>query len=76
MAGTVAGGKLAAQKNKEKYGEDFYKNIGAKGGKMSTPRGGFGAVCVREDCPVSEEHLYGMCFGAKGGKISKRPPRV
>ena len=39
MAGTKAGGKLAAQKNKEKD-PDFYKKIGAIGGKLGHT-GGF-----------------------------------
>lgn len=33
MAGTVPGGKLAAKKNKQKYGNDYYAVIGAIGGK-------------------------------------------
>ena len=31
MAGNKIGGAKAAQTNKEKYGEDFYVNIGKKG---------------------------------------------
>jgi Stress-induced bacterial acidophilic repeat motif. len=38
MPGTINGGKSAAETNKERYGEDFYKNIGRKGGLKS--RGG------------------------------------
>jgi uncharacterized protein len=60
MAGTVKGGKLAAEKNKEKYGADFYAKIGAKGGKKSRT-GGFFAN--RELARVA---------GAKGGRISRR----
>jgi uncharacterized protein len=60
MAGTVKGGKLAAEKNKEKYGSDFYAKIGAKGGKKSRT-GGFFAN--RELARVA---------GAKGGRISRR----
>jgi general stress protein YciG len=45
MAGTKAGGKLAAQRNKEKYGEYYYQDIGAEGGKASNKtlgnQGGF-----------------------------------
>lgn len=33
MAGTKAGGMKAAITNKEKQGKDFYKRIGAKGGR-------------------------------------------
>lgn len=40
MAGTLQGGKNAAETNKKKYGADFYKRIGAKGGKKGTT-GGF-----------------------------------
>lgn len=35
MAGTKAGGKKAAATNKEKYGSEFYANIGRKGGTIS-----------------------------------------
>lgn len=38
MAGTKTGGLKAAQTNKERYGTDFYRKIGADGGKKS--RGG------------------------------------
>ena len=38
MAGTVQGGKLAAETIKKKYGPGFYVKIGAEGGKIS--RGG------------------------------------
>ena len=33
MAGTKIGGMKAAITNKEKQGKDFYKRIGAKGGR-------------------------------------------
>lgn len=42
MSGTKAGGILAAKTNKEKYGKDFYKKIGSKGGKLGRT-GGFWA---------------------------------
>lgn len=35
MAGTREGGLKAAAKNKEQYGEDFYKRIGGQGGAIS-----------------------------------------
>lgn len=60
MAGTKAGGLAAAATNKQKYGEDFYKNIGAKGGGKSGT-GGFFAN--RELARIA---------GAKGGKVSRR----
>lgn len=32
MSGSVAGGKLAAQRNIERYGADYYRNLGKLGG--------------------------------------------
>jgi len=63
MAGTKAGGKKAAATNKLRYGELFYSNIGALGGKLGHT-GGFYAN--RE---LARE------AGRKGGKISKRGKR-
>lgn len=62
MSGTIAGGKKAAKTNKERYGEDFYKINGAKGGKKGHT-GGFAA-----------NHALAKIAGAKGGKISRRGP--
>lgn len=61
MSGTVVGGKAAAQTNKQKYGQDFYKNIGAKGGSVNGVAKGFAADRERA-----------RRAGAKGGSISKR----
>lgn len=41
MAGTKAGGIQAAATNKKKYGHNFYKKIGAKGGKLGRTGGFF-----------------------------------
>lgn len=60
MAGTRAGGKKAARTNKAKYGDDFYRELGRKGGKNSHT-GGFGA-----------NPELARIAGAKGGRISKR----
>jgi general stress protein YciG len=38
MAGTKKGGLMAAATNKQRYGTNFYENIGRKGGAIS--RGG------------------------------------
>jgi general stress protein YciG len=62
MPGTKEGGARAAATNKAKYGEDFYKKIGAEGGKKGTT-GGFYAN--RELARVA---------GAIGGRISRRTP--
>lgn len=60
MAGTKEGGKRAAATNKDKYGDDFYARIGAKGGRNGHT-GGFAA-----------NPELAKLAGAKGGKISKR----
>ena len=44
MSGSTKGGQLAAKTNKDRYGEDFYKNIGRKGGSTYTDKAkGFAA---------------------------------
>lgn len=63
MAGTVAGGKKAAEKNLARE-PGFYKRIGAKGGKNGNT-GGFAAN--RELARIA---------GAKGGRISRRGKAV
>lgn len=60
MAGTKAGGIKARNTNYERHGEDFYRNIGSRGGKNGHT-GGFAA-----------NHELAKIAGAKGGKISKR----
>ena len=42
MPGTAEGGRKAAETNKKRYGEGFYKKIGFAGGKKSR-NGGFAA---------------------------------
>ena len=71
MSGTISGGKKAAQKNKEKFGENFYKNIGRKGGKHSTT-GGFASNKVGKDGLTGLKRA--KIAGAKGGRKSKRVP--
>lgn len=63
MAGTKAGGKKAAATNRNKYGSEFYANIGRKGGQNGHT-GGFASMTSEQ---VRE-------CGRKGGKISKRGP--
>ena len=64
MAGTKAGGKLAAATNKAKYGAEFYAKIGAKGGKNGRT-GGFAA-----------NRDLARLAGAKGGRISRRTKKT
>ena len=60
MSGTIEGGRKASKTNIERHGEDFYKRIGAKGGRNGHT-GGFAAN--RELARIA---------GAKGGRISRR----
>ena len=60
MSGTKIGGKKAAYTNILRHGLDFYKEIGAKGGRNGHT-GGF----------ASNPELARMA-GKKGGKISRR----
>lgn len=60
MAGSVEGGKKAAAKNKEKYGPNFYKIIGAIGGQNGNT-GGFYA-----------DRELARRAGRIGGKKSRR----
>ena len=60
MAGNTEGGKKAAATNKEKYGKDFYAEIGRKGGRNGHT-GGFAA-----------NPELARIAGRKGGRISKR----
>ena len=63
MAGTAQGGRLAAEKNKKKYGSDFYSKIGRKGGKAGHT-GGFAAG--------EAGRKRASYWGAVGGSISRR----
>lgn len=63
MAGTKAGGQAAAKTNKQKYGDDFYKRIGSKGGRLGRT-GGFAAG--------AEGRERARIYGAIGGRISRR----
>lgn len=70
MAGTILGGKKAAEKNLAND-PNFYRRIGAIGGKRGTT-GGFAADV---DCNCSRlpyRHYVRNCAGAKGGTISRR----
>lgn len=62
MVGTVAGGKKAAITNIKKYGKDFYRENGRKGGQNGHT-GGFAA-----------NPALARIAGAKGGRISRRGP--
>jgi hypothetical protein len=71
MGGSVEGGKKAATTNKAKYGDNFYRKIGANGGRNSN-NGGFASDKVGPDGLTGRERA--LIVGAVGGKISKRGP--
>lgn len=60
MPGTKAGGLKARQTNFKKYGKDFYKIIGSKGGRNGHT-GGF-----------ATNPALASIAGAKGGRVSRR----
>jgi general stress protein YciG len=64
MAGTINGGKAAANTNKMRYGRDFYAKIGAKGGKKGHT-GGFWA-----------NRELARRAGALGGRVSRRTKKT
>lgn len=63
IAGTKEGAQKARDTNIKKYGKDFYKKMGAKGGAKSGIPKGFGT-----------NHKLAVESGRKGGLISKRGP--
>ena len=62
MSGTLEGGRKARDKNYKRYGEDFYRNIGRKGGSAPTnkPKG------------FATNPALARIAGAKGGSKSRR----
>lgn len=60
MAGTIEGGKRAAETNKLRHGDSFYRTIGAIGGKKSTG-GGF-----------AKSKELARQAGRKGGAATRR----
>lgn len=69
MAGTKAGGIKAAATNKAKYGEDFYRENGRKGGRNGH-LGGFASEVIGRDGLTGWQRA--KIAGRKGGTISRR----
>lgn len=73
MSGTAQGAKKASATTRAKYGENFYKEIAAKGGSVTGISKGFG----KEDRTLLERILnkprhHAQNAGRKGGYISRR----
>lgn len=64
MAGTRAGGVKAAATNKQRYGMNFYMEIGRRGGTISRG-GGF-----------AKDPELARVAGAKGGRASRRTKKA
>lgn len=62
MGNTKAGAKKARETMILKYGDDYYSQIGRRGGKKSNNKKGFGSM---DKTKLAEA-------GRKGGRISKR----
>lgn len=71
MAGTRKGGLKAGKTNKERYGQNFYRDIGAIGGRLGRT-GGFASYTQCSCDLITEPHFKQQCAGKKGGSISKR----
>lgn len=64
MSGTIDGGRRAAETNKAKYGEDFYRDIGSKGGRKGAKDGVIKGFA--RNIELARE------AGRKGGSLSRR----
>ena len=71
MAGTIEGGQKAARKNK-KNDPDFYRKIGAIGGRNGKT-GGFASDKIGADGLTGRQRA--SLVGAIGGLKSKRRPK-
>lgn len=69
MAGTIAGGKAAAATNKLKFGETFYVDIGAIGGRKGHT-GGFASQKIGADGLTGKQRA--RIAGKRGGQISRK----
>ena len=69
MAGTLAGGRKLSATIRAKYGDNFWKEQGAIGGRNSN-NGGFASEKLNKNGLTGAEQA--RLSGAKGGAISKR----
>ncbi len=73
MAGTVEGNKKVAKTIKQRYGADFYAQIGAKGGRKSD-NGGFASKKVDKDGLNGSQRA--TVAGRKGGHTPRKTSKV
>ena len=69
MSGTKEGGRKARDTNIKRFGKDFYRRLGRKGGRNSHT-GGFASNKVGADGLTGVERA--RIAGAKGGRASRR----
>ena len=69
MPGSREGGRKAAETNRRKYGEDFFKRIGKVGGAKSNT-GGF--ATTKRDANGRDGRERARVFGKVGGQNSRR----
>lgn len=72
MPGTKAGALKASITNKERHGEEFYRRIGAKGGR----NGHTGGFASNHDRAVEAGRKGGLKSTRKGVKNGQRKERV
>lgn len=65
MPGTKAGSRKSKETIEQKYGKDYWKNLGKKGGSVRHP----------ETRYFTTNRAAASICGYKGGKISKRGPK-
>lgn len=70
IAGTRAGGIKAAATNKQRYGLNYYEQIGRKGGKIS--RGGWFHPDYVDPLTGKTGHENAVEAGKKGGQAYRR----
>ena len=78
MAGSKATGVKAAATMKALYGEDFFRNIGARGGRAGMGpdyEGGFASPKTHFCKVLAGEHKISQCAGVKGGRVKKSERR-
>ena len=66
----ATGGKKTTMTNKAKYGEDFYKTLGAQGGKAKGVAKGFASEKLDSNGLTGRQRAE--IHGARGGRKSRK----